>query len=174
MDPWSAPAPTFVKQGPRRECVTLAMHANSNIELRQFLGHADVWDRAFYARRTIIDNVDQFSPELVDEIDAEVAERGHKLAGKTPLTQLIGRCDSFVVESDVRWPTDMSLPGTRSARESRWRRKCRTSSACRGGPYGKRMSRARRRRSIAFGRAGARPRRARKSISPSASRSSPG
>jgi len=34
-----------------------------------------------------------------------VVESGHRVAGKKPGAPLLGRCDSFCVETDVHYPT---------------------------------------------------------------------
>ena len=109
MDRWTALTLGLIKQNTRCDFDTLVMLANSHNELRQFLGHSDLWDKALYARRTVIDNVNKFTPELLDAINVEIVKCGHKLQGKTPETPLIARTDSFVVENNARWPTDMSL-----------------------------------------------------------------
>ena len=109
MDRWTALTLGLIKQNMRCDFDTLVMLANSHNELRQFLGHSDIRDKALYARRTVIDNVNKFTPELLDAINVEIVKCGHKLQGKTPETPLIARADSFVVENNARWPTDMSL-----------------------------------------------------------------
>ena len=86
MDPRTALTPGSIKRNMRCECETLVMLANSHIELRQFLGRPAIRDRALQSRRTVVDNVDKLSPELLDAIDVEIVERGRKLQGKTPET----------------------------------------------------------------------------------------
>ena len=99
----------LVKQYIHCECDTLVMLANSHIELRQYLGHPDIRDRALQSRRTVIDNVKKLSPRILDAINVEAARYGQKLPGKTPATLVKSRRDSFVVVSNVRWSTDISL-----------------------------------------------------------------
>ena len=84
MDPRTALTPGLIKRNMRCECGTLVMLANSHIELRQFLGRPAIRDRALQSRRTVVDNVDKLSPELLDAIYVEIVERGRKLQGKTP------------------------------------------------------------------------------------------
>ena len=48
-------------------------------------------------------------PKLLEEVNQLVVESGHKVAGKEPDEILRGRCDSFVVETNVHYPTDVSL-----------------------------------------------------------------
>ena len=49
------------------------------------------------------------TPELLSEIGQLVVESGHAVARKKPGEPLRGRCDSFVVETDVHYPTDVNL-----------------------------------------------------------------
>jgi IS5 family transposase len=82
--------------------------ANQHCTVRQMLGHgfADYKDR--YHLQTIKDNLSLFTPELLDRINQEVIRSGHILLKKKDLN-LSGRCDSFVVKTDVHFPTDISL-----------------------------------------------------------------
>ena len=57
----------------------------------------------------MVDNVSLLTPELLSAVGRLVVESGHKVAKKKPGEPLRGRCDSFVVETDVHYPTDVSL-----------------------------------------------------------------
>ena len=50
-----------------------------------------------------------FTPEILDKINDIVIEAGHKLLMKKKTEELKCRCDSFVVETDVHYPTDINL-----------------------------------------------------------------
>ena len=82
--------------------------ANEHRTLREMLGHGLVDEDDQYRLQTIKDNVRLLTKEVLDEINQIVVRGGHDLLGKAdePLT---GRCDSFVVETDVHFPTDTSL-----------------------------------------------------------------
>ena len=82
--------------------------ANQHGTVRQMLGHgfADYKDQ--YHLQTIKDNLGLFTPELLDRINQEVVRSGHALLKKSDVG-LSGRCDSFVVETDVHFPTDINL-----------------------------------------------------------------
>jgi hypothetical protein len=54
------------------------------------------------------DNLRLFTPEILDRINVEVIREGHQLLKKTE-ENLAARCDSFVVETDVHFPTDINL-----------------------------------------------------------------
>jgi hypothetical protein len=73
------------------------------------LGHADIFDSHYYHCQTIKDNVTLLTPELLDEINQVVVQAGHGVAKKKGNEALRGRCDSFVVETTVHYPTDINL-----------------------------------------------------------------
>jgi hypothetical protein len=72
------------------------------------LGHGLMDDDYNYPLQTLKDNVQLLTPGILDKINTLVVEEGHKLLKKKDRT-LIGRCDSFVVETDVHYPTDINL-----------------------------------------------------------------
>jgi hypothetical protein len=81
---------------------------NQHITIRQMLGHG-LFDPTSYHYQTLKDNVTLFTPELLDKINQIVVAAGHELVKKKEGEVLHGRCDSFVVETDVHYPTDISL-----------------------------------------------------------------
>lgn len=81
---------------------------NEHRTLRLVLGHAE-FDDTEYHFQTLKDNVSLFTPELLDEISQVIVEGGHLLVKKKDGEALRGRCDSFVVETDVHFPTDINL-----------------------------------------------------------------
>lgn len=95
--------------------------ANHHSTIRQMLGHSSWEDTTEYSLQTIKDNLMLFTPEILDQINQEVVKAGHTLVKKKPnagptgandatdAEKLRGRCDSFVVETDVHFPTDISL-----------------------------------------------------------------
>ncbi len=80
--------------------------ANEHKTVREFLGHIDFEER--YPLQTVKDNVSLLTPEVMDQIGCLVIEKGHALFGKKD-SILSGRCDSFVVETNVHFPTDINL-----------------------------------------------------------------
>jgi IS5 family transposase len=82
--------------------------SNSHREIRFMLGHADWCDSSNYSLQTIKDNVSLFTPELLEHINQVVVRAGHVLVKKKD-TVLRGRCDSFVVQTNVHYPTDINL-----------------------------------------------------------------
>lgn len=82
---------------------------NNHKTLRQMLGHAAIFDSHYYHLQTIKDNVRLLTPGLLDKINQVVVEAGHAVVKKKETEVLRGRCDSFVVETNVHYPTDISL-----------------------------------------------------------------
>ena len=83
--------------------------ANQHGTLRQMLGHAFMDQSYQYPIQTIKDNVRLLTPFVLDEINQVVVKAGHNLVKKNSEAGLKGRCDSFVVETDVHFPTDINL-----------------------------------------------------------------
>ena len=102
--------------------------ANHHDTIRQMLGHGGWEDKTTYNRQTIKDNLRLFTPEILDEINQLVVKAGHGLVKKNAPKDgptrirtekkielhdsgrtLRARCDSFVVETNVRYPTDINL-----------------------------------------------------------------
>ena len=81
---------------------------NHHDTLRQMLGHGE-FDKEPYAFQTLKDNVMLLTPELLDKINQIVVPAGHALLKKKENEALRGRCDSFVVETNVHYPTDINL-----------------------------------------------------------------
>ena len=85
--------------------------ANEHYTVRQFLGHTIYDFDKKYGLQTIKDNVALLTPDILDRINQLVVNAGHDLlvsSSKEPL-KIKGRCDSFVVETDVHFPTDINL-----------------------------------------------------------------
>jgi hypothetical protein len=83
---------------------------NKHSDIRKMLGHG-VFDDEHYHYQTLVDNVSLITPELLDKINQVVVNAGHVLVKKKEGGALRGRCDSFVVETDVHYPTDINLLG---------------------------------------------------------------
>ena len=49
------------------------------------------------------------NPKLLGKVNQLIVESGHTVVGKKPGAPLRGRCDSFVAETDVHYPTDVNL-----------------------------------------------------------------
>jgi len=82
--------------------------ANNHKTIRQMLQHGILDDAKEYKLQTLKDNVSLLTSEKLDEVGKIVIKAGHKLVKKKG-AGLRGRCDSFVVETDVHYPTDINL-----------------------------------------------------------------
>jgi len=80
---------------------------NQHVTLRQMLGHGP-FNEHQYSYQNLVDNIRLFTPELLDKINTLVVQEGHVLVKKGGAA-LRGRCDSFVVETNVHYPTDITL-----------------------------------------------------------------
>jgi hypothetical protein len=83
--------------------------ANQHSTIRQMLGHSDWSDHTYYEVQTLKDNLRLFTPEILDRINQEVVRAGHGALKKSPDPGHVVRCDSFVVETNVHYPTDINL-----------------------------------------------------------------
>ena len=83
--------------------------ANNHDKIRRMLGHGEKDFDSRYPLQTIRDNVSLLTPEILDEINQIVVQAGHSLVMKKTEEVLKGSCDSFVVETDVHYPTDTNL-----------------------------------------------------------------
>ena len=108
MDMWSILVMGVVKQGLGCDFDRLHELGNEHKTLRKFLGHPAISDK-LYQYQTLVDNVSLLNPELLGKVNHLIVESGHTVVGKKPGEPLRGRCDSFVVETNVHYPTDVSL-----------------------------------------------------------------
>ena len=81
---------------------------NCHSTIRQMLGHG-AFNEQTYHFQTLKDNVGLLTPELLDKINEIVVQAGHGVVKKKEGEALLGRCDSFVVETNVHYPTDINL-----------------------------------------------------------------
>jgi hypothetical protein len=83
--------------------------ANEHQTLRAMLGHGNMSEQA-YGLQTLKDNVRLLTDEMLEKINTLVVEAGHQLVKKKEGENTLDvRCDSFVVETDVEFPTDIGL-----------------------------------------------------------------
>lgn len=81
---------------------------NHHRKVREMLGHSSFDDAVVYSLQSIKDNVGLLTPELLESINQVIVDAGHALLKKKD-TPLRLRCDSFVVETNVHYPTDITL-----------------------------------------------------------------
>jgi len=81
--------------------------ANNHSTLREMLGHG-MFNNSKYALQTVKDNVGLLTAEILIEINTIIVELGHKLCKKKS-DKVFAKCDSFVLETNVHYPTDLGL-----------------------------------------------------------------
>ena len=109
MDLWRIFVLGVVKQALDCDFDRLQSLACSYLELRQMLGHADVFGGPKYELQTIIDNVSLLTEDVLLEINEVVVRCGHNLLNHQPEDSLQGRVDSAVTKTNVHFPTDVNL-----------------------------------------------------------------
>ena len=109
MDLWRILVLGVLKQGLGCDFDRLHDLANNRRTVRAMRAHGDFADDRRYELQTLIDNVSLLTPELLSAVGQLVVESGHAVARKKPGAPLRGRCDSFAVETDVHYPTDVNL-----------------------------------------------------------------
>jgi len=83
--------------------------ADNHATVRQMLGHSIFDQGLLYPLQTLKDNVSLLTPEVLDRINRCVVGFGHDLLGNSQTDSIRARCDSFVVETNVHYPTDINL-----------------------------------------------------------------
>ena len=83
--------------------------ANQHRTVRQMLGHSDWAEEKRWSVQTLKDNLRLFTPEVLDRINQVVVDAGHALVKKSPEDALAVRADSFAAETNVHFPTDISV-----------------------------------------------------------------
>jgi hypothetical protein len=109
MDQWKILVLGVLRQGLNADHDRVQELANQHKTIRGMLGHGDWLDETRYPLQTIKDNLRLFTPEILDRINLEVVAAGHQLVQDSPDDELHARVDSFVVETDVHYPTDINL-----------------------------------------------------------------
>jgi len=82
---------------------------NNHHTIRQMLGHGFFDFEEKYRLQTIKDNVSLLTADILMKINEVVVSSGHSLVKEDKEDKLHGRCDSFVVETNVPYPTDTKL-----------------------------------------------------------------
>jgi IS5 family transposase len=115
MDLWQILVLGVVRLGLDADWDRLEDLANHHTLIRQMLGvPALVWgtETKTFARQTLRDNVALLDESLLKEINARVAAAGREVFAKkggAPLAALEIKVDTYVLETDVHFPTDLNL-----------------------------------------------------------------
>lgn len=85
--------------------------ANNHTMIRQIMGVESTsgFERQYFSYQNIIDNVSLLDDMSVRQLNAIVVELGHSVFKKKDGAALSLKTDSFVVESNVHFPTDYNL-----------------------------------------------------------------
>jgi transposase, IS5 family len=115
MDLWQILVLGIVRLGLDADWDRLEHVANYDMLVRQMLGvPANPWGQVakVFAHQTLRDNVALLDEELLKEINALVAAAGREVFAKkggAPLAALEIKVDTYVLETDVHFPTDLNL-----------------------------------------------------------------
>ena len=106
MELWRILVMGVVMQGSGCDFDRLHELVNEHNTLRQFLGHADIWDKRKYEYQTVVDNVCLVRPELLAEVGQLIVESGHAVARKS----LASGCEGAVIP--LWWRRTCTIPRT--------------------------------------------------------------
>lgn len=113
MDLWHILVLGVVRLGLNCDYDRLEHIVNYDTLVRQIMGLPSFGAQASFHYKTIIDNVHFLDEELLEQINALVARHGlehFKKNGKDdPASRLEVKVDSYVLETDVHYPTDLNL-----------------------------------------------------------------
>ncbi|MCU7881497.1 MAG: ISNCY family transposase, partial [Candidatus Thiodiazotropha sp. (ex Lucinoma aequizonata)] len=109
MSQWQILVLSILRLGLNADYDRIQELANQHNTLRKMLGHSDWADEKYHELQTLKDNLRLFTPEILERINREVVRAGHKALKKSPEEGVVARADSFVVETDVHFPSDINL-----------------------------------------------------------------
>ena len=115
MDLWQILVLGVVRLGLDADWDRMEHLANYDMLLRQMLGvPIDPWGAGAktFGHQTLRDNVALLDDELLQKINARVAAEGREVFAKkdgAPVAALEIKVDSYVLETDVHFPTDLNL-----------------------------------------------------------------
>jgi IS5 family transposase len=115
MDLWQILVLGVVRLGLDADWDRLEHVANYDSLVRQMLGvPATPWgeDAKIFGHQTLRDNVALLDDELLQQINAAIAAAGREVFAKkagAPVAALEVKVDSYVLEADVHFPTDLNL-----------------------------------------------------------------
>jgi len=115
MDLWQILVLGVVRLGLDADWDRLEDMANHHLLVRQMLGvPATPWGEAakVFGHQTLRDNVALLDDELLKEINGRIAAAGREVFAKkggAPVEALAIKVDTYVLETDVHFPTDLNL-----------------------------------------------------------------
>ena len=105
MDYWQIVVLAAVRLGCNLDYDALQDLAEQHRALRQIMGLGD-WEVDTFDWRRIRDNICKLSPQTIERINQLLVAAGHQLVPDAVETV---RVDSFVVETNIHYPTEASL-----------------------------------------------------------------
>lgn len=108
MDMWQILVLGTLRQNCKWDYDKVREIANEHRKVRMMLGFGENDFQRQFPLQTLKDNVSQLTPEILGRISQIAVNHGHGLIGEKA-SELHGSCDSFVVETDVHFPTDINL-----------------------------------------------------------------
>ena len=105
MSFWQVLVLAVVRQGCDYDYAALSHAANHDSLIRGFLQIGPLSDKGF-AEKTVHENVSKLRPQTLEQIVHLITEAGHELA---PRACRKVRGDSFVVQTNIHYPTDSNL-----------------------------------------------------------------
>jgi hypothetical protein len=115
MDLWQILVLGVVRLGLDADWDRMEDLANHHLLVRQMLAvPVDPWgaDAKVFGHQTLRDNVALLDDELLQQINARIAAAGREVFAKkdgAPVAALEVKVDSYVLEADVHFPTDLNL-----------------------------------------------------------------
>jgi len=109
MDQWSILVLGSLRVGLNTDYDRILELANQHNTLREMLGLGCFDSDKRYCLQTLKDNLKLFTPAIMDRIGVEVIRAGYQLLDLDIHKLIRARCDSFVLKTNVHFPTDTSL-----------------------------------------------------------------
>jgi hypothetical protein len=109
MDQWSILVLGALRVGLNTDYDRILELANQHNTLREMLGLGCFDADKRYRLQTLKDNLKLFTPAIMERVSAEVIRAGYQLLDLDIHKLIRGRCDSFVLKTNVHFPTDTSL-----------------------------------------------------------------
>jgi transposase, IS5 family len=109
MDQWSILVLGSLRVGLNTDYDRILELANQHNTLREMLGLGCFDADKRYRLQTLKDNLKLFTPAIMERISTEVIRAGYQLLDIDIHALIRGRCDSFVLKTNVHFPTDTSL-----------------------------------------------------------------
>ena len=109
MDQWVILVLGTLRLGLNADYDRIQELANQHRTLRLMLGQSLFDEDQIYHLQTLKDNLKLFTPAIMARINTEVIQSGYELLDEDIHALIRGRCDSFVLKTDVHFPTDINL-----------------------------------------------------------------